>query len=198
MGKSHSNNNEEYNYLREEIMHHKKRQNTFTTFAYTSVIAILGYAYQKESPWIVLIGLVIILPTSFRVFESRHAIARIATYITEFIEPYSNIKWESNLHIYREKNKSIIRKAAYLFSKCDFVFLSLSLSASFWIMAEIWNKNLKIVPMHLAIFIQIIVVVAEIVIVLCSFDYGRLENTEKSKWKIEGITHETEVVEFTM
>lgn len=176
---------EEYKMLRDEIMHHKKRQNTFTVFSYTTAVTLWGVAIDTKSPWITIIPLVIMFVTSLRVFDSRQSIARISSYIQVFIEPNIDYKWESRLHKYRE-HKYFRENFIYFASKCDFILIAVSSSVLFWLLVY-WNeKNIKPAMFWFTLAIQVIVLLTEIILTLYCYDYERLIKTKSKKW------HETE------
>lgn len=174
---------EEYQMLREEIMHHKKRQNSFTTFSYTVVVALWGVAIERGSPWIALIASLIILPTSFRVFESRLSISRISSYLQTFIEPKLAYNWETNLSKYRKsKNNRYKDSALYIISKCDFVFLTIGSKALFWLIAYTEKLNLKTWAINTACAIQIVALLAVFVITYFYYDYEKLKDANGKVW----------------
>ncbi len=176
---------EEYKMLRDEIMHHKKRQNTFTVFSYTTAVTLWGVAIDTKSPWITIIPLVIMFVTSLRVFDSRQSIARISSYIQVFIEPNIDYKWESRLHKYRE-HKYFRENFIYFASKCDFILIAVSSSVLFWLLVY-WNeKNIEPPMFWFTLAIQVIVLLTEIILTLYCYDYERLIKTKSKKW------HETE------
>lgn len=175
---------EEYQMLREEIMHHKKRQNTFTTFSYTVVVALWGVAIERNSPWIALIASLIILPTSFRVFESRLSISRISSYLQEFLEPQLDYNWETQLSKFRKSKRNRFNDSAlYLISKCDFVFLTIGSKTLFWLIVYTAKLDLKTWAVNTACAIQIIALVLVSVITYFYYDYEKLKKANKKIWE---------------
>lgn len=173
---------EEYKMLRDEIMHHKKRQNTFTVFSYTTAVTLWGVAIDTKSPWITIIPLVIMFVTSLRVFDSRQSIARISSYIQVFIEQNIDYKWESRLHKYRE-HKYFRENFIYFASKCDFILIALSSSVLFWLLVYWEEKNIKPAMFWFTLAIQVIVILTEIILTLYCYDYERLIKTKSKKWR---------------
>ncbi len=175
---------DEYMFLREEIMHHKKRQNTFTAFSYTTIVALWGYAIERENPWITIIALVLALPTSFRVFESRQAISQLSAYMQFYLEPVTGFRWETLLFKYRSMNHTKSKeKILYFVSKWDFIFLTVASITLFWIMVVIYKKNLEPLVFHIVIFVDIFMFLAEIAVTFYCFDYERLILSKKKKWQ---------------
>lgn len=135
---------EEYKFLREEIMHHKKRQNTFTAFSYTTIVALWGYAIERENPWITIIALVLTLPTSFRVFEGRQAISQLSAYMQVYLKPITGFRWETMLFEYRSLNHTKSKeRLLYFVSKWDYIFLTSASIGLFWVMVIVYERNLK-------------------------------------------------------
>lgn len=143
--------------LREEIIHHKDRQNMISTFAYTTVAALLGIAVAEKMPYLAMIPLFILLPMALKFFESRYSIALLSTYMKTYLECGDSIQWETNLSMYYEKSKrKWHEKIVYRISKFDFVFLCLASIFSFWIIYIENNMIMSKLTIISIICIQII------------------------------------------
>ncbi len=132
----------EYGFLRDEIMHHKKRQNQFSTFVCTALITVLGGAAITKEHWISLLGFLIIFPCSMKSFESRYSISLLAAYMSTALEPYAGFQWETNLLKYYEKYDRVHHEQiVYRFSKYDYVFYSFGTSIFYWLI--LYHKTKK-------------------------------------------------------
>ena len=87
--------NNDYDNLREEILYSRKAQDTFTMFLYTSVITILGFAFELQNLYLFLLPIIIIVPVAIKVADYRRTIAYIAAYMIVFLENDYN-KWETD------------------------------------------------------------------------------------------------------
>ena len=83
--------NNDYDNLREEILYSRKAQDTFTMFLYTSVITILGFAFELQNLYLFLLPIIIIVPVAIKVADYRRTIAYIAAYMIVFLENDYNI-----------------------------------------------------------------------------------------------------------
>ena len=90
---------EEYKMLKEEINQKIGYQNTLLTFTDTAVVSIVALITAIENPLppeVYLVPLIIIVPMMFRVAYYRSSVAKIAAYISVFLEPkLFPIQWES-------------------------------------------------------------------------------------------------------
>lgn len=75
-----------YQNLREKIVFNQKKQDTYTTAAYTIAISIWTIALGVSNEWIALIALVILLPLSLIVCDSRYSTAFLSSFMAVFLE----------------------------------------------------------------------------------------------------------------
>ncbi len=94
------NRNDEYLMLREEILKSSEAVKTYRTLLYTIVVAILAFAFDKNNPWLFLLPFAAILPLYLLAMHQVDSTLRIGAYIYVFLEPITNIKWETNLYRY--------------------------------------------------------------------------------------------------
>lgn len=191
----------EYDFLREEIMHHKDRQNTYSTFTCTAVITILGGAAVSKMQWISLLCFLIILPSALRSFESRYSIALLSTYMKMYLEPHTGIRWETNLSEYYEMNdREWHEKIIYFISKCEYFLCSIAATAFYWMVlyqrvktdlaksgkgfdvASIW-ETINLPHNWIALIIQVTFLIVIAAFTLGYFDYKKLKKTENRKWE---------------
>lgn len=195
------NYEKEYAFLREEIMHHKKRQNDYSTFACTTVVTILGGASIFHVQWISLLCYLIILPCALKAFESRYSIALLSTYMKVYLEPYVGIQWETNLSRYYElTSREWHEKLVYRISKYDYILYSIAAAIFYWMvlyhsvktdLAED-NPNVSFLSIlnvinlphnWIALFIQVVFIIVIIAFTYGYYDYKRLKETKLRKWK---------------
>lgn len=189
---------EEYKMLREEIMHHKKRQNDYSTFACTAVITIIGTAVVAKIPELCLLSLLIVLPCALKSFESRYSISLLSTYMKSHLEPKVQINWETNLSDYREKTSRLPKeKLVYVLSKFDFVLFSLVSCLVYWILqyinilpqnADVINKYDIFVKLfdlsgHLVFFLQFIFIDLLCRLTTGFYDYAKLKVSKLRNWE---------------
>ena len=191
----------EYDYLREEIMHHKQRQNTYSTFVCTALITVLGGAAITKIQWISLLGFLIILPSAMKAFESRYSISLLAAYMKTYLEPYAGIQWESNLlQYYDDFRRSESEQIVYRFSKYDYVLYSIGTSVFYWLI--LYHKiktylvdkgkthdfssvftNINHFHNWAILLIQLLFIVIIAVFTYRFYDYKRLKESTLLKWR---------------
>lgn len=85
----------EYRELRAEMLQKIEMCNTLLTFMYTCTVTILGVSASIQNPFVSLIPLLIIIPTSSRIAYYRESSAKMAAYQIVFIETeLDGIRWE--------------------------------------------------------------------------------------------------------
>ena len=195
------NYEKEYDYLREEILHHKRRQNTYSTFVFTSLIALLGGAAITEMQWISLLGFLIICPAAMKSFESRYSISLLAAYMKTYLEPYVGIRWESNLlQYYNVFERSACEQIVYRFSKYDYFFTTVGTSVFYWLILyhkiktyffekgqkydffsvfSVINKSHNII----ILFAQILFIIFIGILTNRFYDYKQLKQKALCKWR---------------
>lgn len=87
--------NKDYENLREEIMYSRKAQDNYAIFLYTTVVTILGFAFQLQNYYLCLLPIVIIIPVCIKIADYRRTIAYLATYMIAFLEK-DIYKWETD------------------------------------------------------------------------------------------------------
>ncbi len=191
----------EYDYLREEIMHHKHRQNKYSVFVCTALLTLLGGAAVTEEQWITLLGFLIIFPCAMKVFESRYSIALLATYMNTYLEPYIGIQWETNLlQYYHHFERTWDEKIVYRFSKYDYIFYSFGTSLFYWIILyrkikiQLADRGksfdfFSILPIivnqlhnRIAFFIQVFFILAIWIFTCKYYDYQPLKKSVQRNW----------------
>lgn len=200
-GKGIRNYEKEYDFLREEIMHHKTRQNAYSTFACTAVITILGGASVSRTQWISLLCFLIILPCALKSFESRYSIALLSIYMKDYLEPHVGIQWETNLSRYyeltdREWHENIV----YRLSKHDYFLYSFATAAFYWIVlyqrvkTDLAKKGqyhgvISIIQTinqphnWIALVIQVLFLIVIAIFTYEYYDYKKLKITKNRNWK---------------
>jgi hypothetical protein len=195
------NYEKEYDYLREEIMHHKKRQNQYSTFTCTAVITILGGAAALQKQWVSLLCFLIILPSALKSFESRYSIALLSTYMRLYLEPHVGIRWETNLSQYYDlTSREWHEKIVYRLSKYDFFLYSLAATVFYWMVLYQRVKAglagsgkaidvisiLKVIDLPhnwIALLVQVGFMIVILAFTQGYFDYKTLKDTKLRKWK---------------
>ena len=94
--------NNDYKNLREEIMYSRKAQDKYAIFLYTTVVTILGFAFQFENYYLCLLPIVIIIPVCIKIADYRRTIAYLATYMIAFLEK-DEYKWETDNFMFSNK-----------------------------------------------------------------------------------------------
>ena len=94
--------NNDYKNLREEIMYSRKAQDKYAIFLYTTVVTILGFAFQFENYYLCLLPIVIIIPICIKIADYRRTIAYLATYMIAFLEK-DEYKWETDNFMFSNK-----------------------------------------------------------------------------------------------
>lgn len=94
--------NNDYKNLREEIMYSRKAQDKYAIFLYTTVVTILGFAFQFENYYLCLLPIVIIIPVCMKIADYRRTIAYLATYMIAFLEK-DEYKWETDNFMFSNK-----------------------------------------------------------------------------------------------
>ena len=171
----------EYIMLREEIMYIMKKRDDYTKFLYTIVIAIWTAAITIDSKWIALLGLIIILPISFRLHECIHTNATLSAYMIVFLENESSYIWERNSHNYKSSRKTnFALKLIRYVGRADSLMLGIISIILFWFLSrpDILVLNSK--------FITGVFAVVQIVI-LISIGCLSVSNTRAEKYKNDYI-----------
>ncbi len=178
----------EYQMLREETIDKMNKQDQLTQFAYTTVAAIWSLALTVKNEWILLIALLITIPISLRIVKLRMDCAFLAAYMSVCLEKNIDIKWESNNKLYCEKYpRGKTQGVFYIFSKFDFVFITLITSFLFWLMRM---DNLLVnnwLLTSLLILFQLVILVVEICVVVHFSRFAKHRKNYCNQW--EKILH---------
>lgn len=86
--------------LREEVLQGMETVKNYRIVLYTTVTAMFAFAFDKENSWLFLVPFTAIIPLYSLSMHQIDSYLRIGTYILVFLEPTSNIKWETNLYNY--------------------------------------------------------------------------------------------------
>lgn len=97
---------DEYNILKEEILVELSTIQNCKNLVYTLVIALLAFSFEKNNAWMFLLPFVAIIPLYNLIIEKIDSTLRTGTYMLVFLEPYLDIKWETNLYKYDKKYKN--------------------------------------------------------------------------------------------
>lgn len=174
----------EYQMLREETMDKMNKQDQLTQFAYTTAAAIWSLALTVKNEWILLIALLITIPISLRIVKLRMDCAFLAAYMSVYLEKHIDIKWESNNKLYcNEHPRGKAQSIFYIFSKFDFVFITLITSFLFWLMRI---DNLLVnnwLLTSLLISFQTVILVVEIGVVVNFYNFAKHRNNYCAQWK---------------
>lgn len=186
-------NEKEYFMLREEIMHHKKRQNTMATFAYTIVASLFGVAATADVPILAAIPVVFVFPLSLKFFESRYSIALLSTYMRVFLSESDCPRWENNLsEYYSLTQRQWHEKLVYVCSKFDFFLLCFACPFSFWVLNCNSHRRIDNPLFTIIIIIQIIITATVFYFTCKYYSYENLKNNKMNNWlklKIEKEHH---------
>lgn len=174
----------EYQCLREEIMLLMQKRDEYTRFAYTAIAAIWAVAMGIENAYIVLLGMIILIPISIRVTDVLYSSGHISAYMSVFLESNIEAKWETNNYEYHKRfkrnNKNIFR---YIFGRMDFVILQCMNTFIFWIYRN--ERIFSNVRFDVALLIGQIAVIV-FAIYLCHYSAMSDFNREKDihRWKM--------------
>lgn len=98
---------DEYQALREEIMHSQQEIKNYRNLLYTIVAAILVFAVEGgEKSILYLVPFVVIIPIFLAEMHQIDAMLRIGTYIYIFIEPNTECQWETRLYTYGKLHRN--------------------------------------------------------------------------------------------
>lgn len=87
----------EYELLRQEILNNIQDIVQYNTLLYTVTVAVLAFAFEKESPFLCLLPYVAIIPIYLCVEGYLVANSRIASYMIVFLEGTDH-NWETRLY----------------------------------------------------------------------------------------------------
>ena len=98
---------QEYMMLRTEIQDMLKTQINLTTFSITTVVALLGIAFNLEepAPEMFLLPFLVLLLLSLKVYNYKRNITNKIGYMIAHLECSDGIMWESCLNRFRENEK---------------------------------------------------------------------------------------------
>lgn len=175
------NKNQDYENLREEIMYSRKAQDTFTVFLYTTVITILGFAFELNNEYLYLLPIVIIIPVAIKVADYRRTIAYIAAYMIAFLEKNYN-EWETNNFEFSKRYpRKGIEKIIHILENYDSFFLNVICSCIF-IGAIIFKMmNVSFTHLFLDIALSIISIFACIIVFIITRTYSDYQNLKLIK-----------------
>lgn len=124
----------EYNALRNEILSLMQKRDEYTRFAYTVMAAIWTAAFAIENAYIVMLGMLVLIPITIRVTDVLYSSGNVAAYISVFHESKTDAKWETLNYRYRTRNKKQ-GKAAFMYvtARADFVMLQAIDILIFWL-----------------------------------------------------------------
>ena len=191
---------EEYKMLREEINQKIGYQNTLLTFTDTVVVSIISLITGIKGKFpteMYLMPLVIIVPMMFRVAYYRDAVARIAAYITVFIEPkLLPIQWETrqfsiekNLEEFdvderTGKNKKVKKPVFKGKQNCyDFIILAIVCYGIFFVQKKQNLFNGFNILEYFACFLFLLVEIAIIVFSLKILNISKSRDLWNEYWK---------------
>lgn len=176
-------NEKEYFMLREEIMHHKKRQNTMATFACTLIASLIGIAATANVPILAAISTIFVFPLSLKFFESRYSIALLSTYMRTFLSEPGCPNWENNLsEYYSLTQRQWHEKMVYFFSKFDFLLLSVACLVSFLYLNSKSEPKIVGFTFGFIVFIQSVITVIIFYFTCKYYSYENLKNNKMSNW----------------
>lgn len=171
-----------YKQLTEEIMYNNSKQDTYTNYAYFIVAAVWTATFTSGISWLVLIPLIILLPISFRIADSRYSIALISSYIKNYLDPKFSINWQTKRMKYNEKYKN--KRIIYHGSKFDIPIMKVICIGIFWFM----RYNQKALLIHNQLWYSIALLVIQVVIILFDF-FVCLKYSNMNKMKKELINN---------
>lgn len=97
---------DEYAILKEEILAELSTIQNCKNLVYTLVIALLAFSFEKNNSWMFLLPFAAIIPLYNLIIQKIDSTLRTGTYMLVFLEPYLDIKWETNLYKYDKKYKN--------------------------------------------------------------------------------------------
>ena len=173
--------NNDYDNLREEILYSRKAQDTFTMFLYTSVITILGFAFELQNLYLFLLPIIIIVPVAIKVADYRRTIAYIAAYMILFLENDYN-KWETdNFEFSKIYPRKGMEKLIHILENYDAFFLNVVCASVFigMVVYNIISSNLT--NLFLDIILSIIAIFTCVLIFIVTRTYSDYQNLKVLK-----------------
>ena len=147
----------EYESLRQEILDNINTIVQYNILLYTSVIAVLAFAFEKESPFLCLLPYVAIIPIYLLVEERRRTNDFIASYMIVFLEGTDH-NWETRFH-YRgfrryapSERKSMIRQVSRMNVPARIPYLFVAFVCSGCAIYKVTLQNYQIAFQNTAIF----------------------------------------------
>ena len=88
---------EEYKLLRSEIMYYMNKDTALLTCLFSAVTATLFFALKAKMPEGCMLAFLIIIPICSRFAYHQKQMAKISSYMVQYLEPELEIKWETRI-----------------------------------------------------------------------------------------------------
>lgn len=173
----------EYEMVRGEVIEALKWQNSWSTFAVTAVITLLGFAIERKNTLeLYLLPFVVLLLVSLKVNNLKCTTTVKVGYLITRLESADGFLWESCLNKYRSQekaNETRIQKMLELFETQEFTVLGLICLTMFG--AAVYFQGL---PMNPRYGVEIVAcLICLVIICAISTDYWNINYKEVEDMK---------------
>ncbi len=110
---------EEYKMLRSEIIYFMNKDTTLLTCLFSGVTAVLFFALKENITEVCLLTYLIIIPICSKLAYHQKQMAKIATYLSFFLEKELDIKWESRTREMSKQKDRPNNGKIFKFSECS-------------------------------------------------------------------------------
>lgn len=176
--------NNDYKNLREEIMYSRKAQDKYAVFLYTTVVTILGFAFQLNNYYLCLLPIVIIIPVCIKIADYRRTIAYLAAYMIAFLEN-DTYKWETDNFKFSNKfPRKGLERFIHILENYDSFMLNVICTLIF-IISVVYNSFYCQSNMYLDISLCVVSVLTCVVLFFITrtySDYQQLKASKLSDW----------------
>lgn len=149
---------EEYKILRSEILYFMNKDTSLLTCLFSGVTAVLFFALKENIVEGCLLSYLIIIPICSKLAYHQKEMAKIATYISLFLENELDIKWETRIKKLSEKEGRPKTGKILKFSECSMMACATVLVYGYLVIKnQMWEKY--IVTFWIELFLVIILTV---------------------------------------
>ncbi len=176
----------EYLMLREEILYDLSAQQSWSKFAITATITIIGFASQLPNfvPEMYLLPLAVLLIASTKVYNFKGGMQRIVSYMITELECKNEFYWETSLNSYRKvsegEKEKIVKKIQNVIETQEFSIMALLCLILYNITLSLKFPNYFI---YRIVFLNIISIIIILIIFMLSMNYWGFSSVMLKKYK---------------
>lgn len=154
---------EEYKILRSEILYFMNKDTTLLTCLFSGVTTVLFFVLKENMVEGCLLSYLIIIPICSKLAYHQKQMAKIASYMSVFLEKELDVKWETRIkEISEQKVTSKIGKILK-FSECPMMACATVLSYGYLaIENQMWKIYIEIFCIESVLMLSLFVIVLSI------------------------------------